>query len=145
VASSITPGILEAVCAQLREHLKPAGVDLQIEPGLVWRPNPPTIDVFPGPTYQAAIAMGAANNELNLTVRARVGTPDHDAAQALLLELCDPVGDLSLALALHEDRTLNGTVADASIVEGPSGYGSYPMPDGSGDLLGCQWLVKVTP
>lgn len=145
--NSIGPAIKAALADQLRAALVPVFDELQVEPRLVWRPTPPTLDVYPGAGDQAqtAIAFGDAENELLFTVRARVGTPDHDAAQDLLDELVDPVGDGSVELAIAADPTLGGACSQAVVTAGPSGYGVFPMPDGSGDLLGCTWTVTVTP
>lgn len=145
MANPIGPAIKEALADQLREALTDVFDEIQVEPGLVWRPTPPTVDVYPASPYQNRIAFGVVENELRFTVRARMGTPDHDAAQRALDELCDPVGDASITLAIESDPTLGSTVSDATVTEGPSEYGVFPMPDGSGDLIGATWTVTVTP
>lgn len=143
--NAISPAILAALADQIRTTLGAAIDELQVEPRLVWRPTPPTIDLYPASPYQNAIAFGAVENELRVIVRARMGTPDHDAAFDTLIELCDPVGDLSVARAVEDDDTLGGVVTQAVVTEGPSEFGAFPHPDGSGDLLGCTWTVVVTP
>jgi hypothetical protein len=147
VADAIGPPIKAALADQIREAVGVEFDEIQVEPFLVWRPTPPTIDVYPASPYQSALAFGAARieNELRFTVRARIGTPDHLAAQAALDELCDPVGDASVALAIEADPTLGGACAQAIVTEGPSEWGVFPATDGAGDLMGATWTVTVTP
>ena len=121
----------------------PAVDELTIYPLLQWSPTPPAIDVYPADPFQNGIAFGRGNNEIFLTVRARVDTPDHEAAQDLLLSLMDPVAVTSLAGAVTADRTLGGTVERVDI-EGPSDFGVFIDP-GGGALLGCTWKARVTP
>jgi hypothetical protein len=136
-----------ALADQIRAVVTVALGDVQVEPALVWRPTPPTIDVYPASPYQQTLAFGAGalENELRFTIRARMGAPDNDAAQQTLLELADPEGDASVALAVEADPTLGGTVGQAAITEGPSEFGVFPATDGAGDLIGCTWTVTVTP
>jgi hypothetical protein len=145
VAASIGPAIRVALADQLREALVPVLGDMQVEPKLVWRPTPPTLDVLGGDTQVAAIAFGDAEVDLHYTIRARVGTPDVDAALDLLDELRDPVGDGSVVLAVAADSTLGGACSQCVVVEGPTGDQVFPATDGAGDLLGCLWTVTVTP
>lgn len=121
----------------------PAVADLAVNPRLVWNPTPPAIDIYPADPFQDGIAFGKGNSEMFFVVRARVDTPDHEAAQDLLLSLMDPVGVSSVAAAIIEDRTLGGVVEDVT-VEGPSDYGVFIDP-GGGALLGCTWKARVTP
>jgi len=121
----------------------PAVDGLAVNPMLVWNPTPPAIDVYPADPFQNGIAFGRGNNEIFLTVRARVDTPDHEAAQDLLLSLMDPVAVTSVAAAITSDRTLGGVVERVD-VEGPTDYGVFIDP-GGGALLGCTWKARVTP
>lgn len=145
MADAIGPAIRAALADQLRTALVPVIPDLQVEPRRVMRPSPPTLDVLLGDTAQTAIAFGAAEVELVYLIRARVGTPDRDAAGDLLDELADPVGDGSVVLAIMADPTLGGTVSQAVVTAGPSGELLFPALDGQGDYLGCTWTVTVTP
>lgn len=117
--------------------------DLAVNPRLVWNPTPPAIDIYPADPFQDQIAFGRGNNELFFVVRARVDTPDHEAAQDLLLSLMDPVAVTSLAAAVTADRTLGGVV-ERTDIEGPSDYGAFIDP-GGGALLGTTWKVRITP
>lgn len=136
-----------ALADQIREAVAAVFGEVQVEPMLIWRPTPPTIDVYPASPYQQALAFGAGviENELRFTVRARMGTPDAEAAQLALLDLADPIGDASVALAIEADQTLGGAVSQATVIEGPSEFGVFPATDGAGDLIGCTWTVTVTP
>ena len=125
MADAIGPAIKAALADQIRDALVPVlGADLQVEPRYVLRPTPPTIDVFPA--AQNAIAFGPAEVEMPFTVRARIGTPDADAAQDILDELVDPVGDGSVALAIAADLTLSGACEP-----GPPEPGAPPARSGS--------------
>src|SRR6185369_12554927 len=115
---------------------------LQVTPLLNWNPTPPSIDVYPATPFQEPIAFGPGNNDMNFTVRARVNTPDTEGAQELLLEMMDPRGTASVALAILDDHTLGGTVSYVN-VEGPSDYGVFVEPSGAGAYLSCTWLAKV--
>jgi hypothetical protein len=117
---------------------------LQIEPRMVWNPTPPAIDMYPAAPFQEQIGMGRGNNELFITVRARVNTPDHEGAQDLLLAMMDPSAATSVAKAITSDTTLSGTV-DYVLAEPPTDFGAYTDPGGSGALLGCTWRVRVMP
>lgn len=117
--------------------------DLQVEPRLVWNPTPPAVDIYPASPFQEKVGMGAGNNELFLTVRARVNTPDHEGAQDLLLSMMDPNAPESMEQAIMANPTLGGTV-DYVAVDPPTDFQAYTVPSG-GDLLGCTWRVRVMP
>ena len=138
---------MSALADQLHDELDGEIDGIQIEPNLVVNPScsPVAVDVYPADPFQAAIAFGAANNEMNFLIRARVNTPDTDGSQDVLLSLMDPFASSSIAQAVISDRTLGGTVEDAAISEGPSNYGIFADAGGQGSYLGCTWTVKVTP
>jgi hypothetical protein len=138
--------IMVALADQIRGNLAgtadPAIEGLQVEPLLVFNPTPPSIDVYPADPFQEPIAFGKGNNNMRFTVRARVSTAEHQGGQKLLLSMMDPRSETSVALAILEDRTLNGKV-DHVHVEGPSNYGIFA--EEGGNLLGCTWTAVVTP
>ena len=70
-----------------------------------------------------------------------MSTADNTAGQDLLLALMDDENDLCVAIPLMSDPTLGGIVNDLAVQPG-TGYGLYPVADGS-QLLGCTFLVTV--
>lgn len=116
-------------------------VDIQVEPRRVFNATPPTIDIYPGDPFldSQTTGFGEEDNPV-FTVRARVATGDSDAGQELLLELMDDEGDLSIVLALEDDRTLNGMASDV-YAQGQAGWTMFD--DGFGPLLGYAWRVLV--
>jgi hypothetical protein len=140
--------IMDALAVQLTSQLagtaSPLIEDLQVESRMVWNPTPPAIDMYPASPFQEQIGMGHGNNEVFITVRARVATPDHEGAQDLLLQMMDPAATTSVAQAITEDETLGGVVEFAG-VEPPTEFGAYTDPGGAGALLGCTWRVRVMP
>jgi hypothetical protein len=136
--------IMDAIAGQITSQLagtaSPLIEDLQVEPRMVWNPTPPAI----GSPFQEQIGMGHGNNEVFITVRARVATPDHEGAQDLLLSMMDPTATTSVAQAITEDETLGGVVEFVG-VEPPTEFGAYTDPGGQGALLGCTWRVRVMP
>lgn len=146
---SAVTAIMDALATQIASVYSggtadPVIDDLQVEPRLVWNPTPPAVDIYPASPFQERVAMGAGNNELFLTVRARVNTPDHEGAQDLLLSMMDPTASTSVAMAITSDRTLGNTV-DYVDAEPPTEFGVYQDPGGSGALLACGWRVRVLP
>jgi hypothetical protein len=140
--------IMDALAVQLTSQLagtaSPLIEDLQVESRMVWNPTPPAIDMYPASPFQEQIGMGHGNNEVFITVRARVATPDHEGAQDLLLAMMDPAATTSVAQAITEDETLGGVVEFVG-VEPPTEFGAYTDPGGQGALLGCTWRVRVMP
>jgi len=144
--------IMQALADQINNSLSvgtagtavPVIDDLQITPLLNIDPTPPSVDVYPADPFQEGIAFGNANNDLRLSVRARVTTADHDAGQSLLLSMMDPTAATSLAKAIGADRQL-GTACSSLTVEGPTGFGVYTDAGGQGSLLGAVWTVRVIP
>lgn len=143
---------MQAMADQLNEELSigtagtasPLINDLQITGLMNINPTPPSIDVYPADPFQEGLTFGKANNELSLTVRARVMTDDHDAGQKLLLSMMDPQATTSVARAITSDRTLGSKVQGLGVA-GPSGFGIYLDAGGEGNYLGCTWTVRVMP
>lgn len=111
-------------------------VDVQVEGRMVLNPTAPCIDMYPSdPSMDPETAAFAdeIGGEL-ITIRARVGTADHEAGQDLLLALMDDEDDLSLVAALTEDPTINGL--GKIDIRGRTGYALFPLPQGDGVLLG---------
>jgi hypothetical protein len=116
---------------------------IQVVGKLVWQPTPPCIDIYPADPFQEQQGFGVGRDTIYLSVRGRVNTPDHDGAQELLLSLMDPKAATSVQQAIESDQTLNGSVTQAMISEGPTNYGIFPDPSGQGAYLGCTWTVRV--
>lgn len=136
--------IMDALAVQLATQLQPQIQNLQVDGRLIPSPTPPSIDVFPGSPFQEQVAYGRGNNEIYLTVRARVATPDSEGAQDLLLSLMDPNSATSLEQAVDADSTLGGVVQYA-VPEPPTDFGAFVDVGGNGALLGCTWRVRVMP
>jgi hypothetical protein len=145
--------IMDALASQIDNEIGSQGTadpliaDLQVDGRMVFNPTPPAIDIYPADPFQDALAFGKGNNELFLTVRARVTTADHEAGQDLLLSLMDPEALTSVAQAVLADRTLGNTVERVNVSAGPTAYGVFPvLPGQTGEaLLGCTWTVRVIP
>lgn len=116
--------------------------NLQVDGRLIPSPTPPAIDIYPADPFQEPVSYGVTN-EMFFTVRARVTTADNEAGQDLLLSLMDPDAATSLVGAVLASRTLGGAVERVGNVDGPSAFGLFGDPSGSGNLLGCTWRVRV--
>jgi hypothetical protein len=142
--------IMDALATQIEDEIggdgtaNPVISRLQVDGRMVFNPTPPAIDVYPADPFQDALAFGKGNNELFLTVRARVTTADHEAGQDLLLSMMDPEATTSVAQAILSDRTLGNTVERVNVSAGPTAFGVFPVPAGE-NLLGCTWTVRVIP
>jgi len=138
---------MDALAAQIQTELcgtaNPVIEQLQVEPRLVFNPTPPAIDIYPADPFTELISYGN-ERELNFTVRARVSTADSEGGQDLLLSMMDPMSAESLIGAVLADSTLGGKAGDVA-VDGPSGFGVFPLPSGETghSLLGCTWTVRV--
>lgn len=135
--------ILDEMADQIRAAL---GDDVQQVVGrMVINPSTPCVDMWPAdPSSDPALAgMGdvLGDGEL-ISVRARVSTADNLEQQDVLLGLMDDEDDRSLALAIHDDETLNGTVTSLNFVS-RTGYTLFPDPSGSGAHLGFTYTVEV--
>jgi hypothetical protein len=111
--------------------------DLQIYPFLLVWPTPPAIDVYPATPFMEAHAMGL--RQTTWTVRARVGTADHEAGQLDLYRLMEPDKVWTLL------REMGGDDLQVLGVSGPSGFNRYlaPQQDAGGDLIGAEWEITV--
>jgi hypothetical protein len=137
--------IMDALGTQISTKLASVIPNLQAGGKLIHNPTPPSIDVFPGDPFIERFAM---NNEWTFffTIRPRVSLADHEGGQSLLLSMMDPREPTSITKAIESDKTLGGLVDDVAVVDGPTGYGTFPDP-GSVDnqLLGAIWRVQVLP
>ena len=143
----------QALATQIQGQLSPLSgtadprvTNLQVTHLMNLNPTPPSVDVYPAEEFQDPLTFGRGHNLLFLMVRARVSTADNSGGQQLLLSLMDPASTTSMTMAITADRTLGGVVARSSVVEGPSGFGTFRGISGEGGvLLGCLWRVQVTP
>lgn len=119
---------------------------IQVYPGWVVHPTPPTVDMFPGPVSRGTETAGFVDidGEYIFTVRTRVAVTDNFAMQDLLLRFMDDTDTLSLAAALDSEPTLGGA-ASSLICRNPSGYREYRNPDGSPWLIGFEFECVVVP
>jgi hypothetical protein len=137
--------VVEALAAALAP-LKTAIPDLQVSPYLNSSPSPPSIDIYPADPFSQTHSGFGDDTETYWTVRARTTTADHQAGQQALLRLLDRAGPESVQAALETDVTLGGVVQSVDVpAEGVSGYREYlEDPQGNGQLIGCEWRVRVT-
>lgn len=134
---------LEALADTIREAVDGGEFKFQVEPILLWSPSPPTVDMFPSDTSNDP-QFAAFGEELGgelVTVRARVGTPDDEAAQRLLLAIMDDEDPLSITPAILDDPTLGGVASDVSIFS-RSGFLPFNVPE-LGTYLGCTWQIVL--
>jgi len=146
-ATATVPATMAAIAAQLELELAPAIEGVQVEPGLVWNPTPPCLDVYQGDPFITRGSFGPGGGyEAIYTVRARVTTADQQDGLELLAEMMDPHGPLSVWTALEADATFGGTVDD-STVEALSGLLPYDSAGGAGGytgtLVGAEWRLRV--
>lgn len=99
-------------------------------------PTPPALDVYPGSPFQTGAGFGAGNNQVFLTVRARVAMLDPTAGQQVLLRLLDPADPASVEKALEDV---------AAVTEaGVSGFTQYADDAPANErMLGCEWRVST--
>lgn len=136
---------LQAIAQQLADAIGSVTTefdDLQVVPFLWFNPTVPAVDIYPADPSQEDLAFGRTPRTILWTVRARVGSTDSDAQQAVLLRLMEPYGPSSVRAAILYDRTLADTVENVK-VDGPGGYQLYDDIGGSGRLLGVEWTVRV--
>lgn len=141
--------IASAVADQIRTALD--GVDslaVQVEPRLVLVPNELTVDIYP-PFTEAerdpdTDAFGEVAGGYILTVRARINTPDFEAAYDILIGLMDDEDALSIPNCLYDDPTLNGNAMTINL-SGGTGLRAYARIGADGDDIGCQWTLLAVP
>jgi hypothetical protein len=140
--------ISEALADQIRDALDDVdALAVQVEPRWIVNPTPLSIDVYPGdPLRDSDSAAFDDDGAYRLTVRARINSPDFDAAYDVLISLMDDEDDLHLATAIVVDPTLGGHATDVSILPtDQSGLRGYEHPSGEGGFLGFQLSVRVFP
>lgn len=138
--------ISEAMAAALNDVMGPdaLGEDaVQVTSRMNLDPQAPTsVDIyFFDPLRDPESAgFGDRGGLYVFTVRARVTTPDTDAAYDTLEALMDDEHALCLPAALEADPTLGGVISQLS-VDGDTGLRVFDDPPGA--LLGCSWRVRV--
>lgn len=110
-------------------------------------PTPPSAFVIPGPIdYHGALNDGLVTVEM--TIQVFVGRTTDLGCQKTLNTYLKSDGPTSVKAVLEapdEGRPtprLGGLCSDL-IVTATTGYGIYKSPDGSGEVLGAEWVVKV--
>jgi hypothetical protein len=137
----------DALADQISEQLcgtaNPVIPSLQVGGRMHPAPTPPSVDIYPGSPFTEAIAYGHGARQYWFTVRARVGTPDNEAAQDLLLAMMDDGSDESVEAAIRSLSSYAG--AKLGNIEGPSEFGVFADAGPEGSLLGCTWRVALIP
>lgn len=138
--------IVEALADQIRTTVTDTDFPVQVEPQYVIVPTPLTIDIYPGDPARDADTAGfdEISGAYVLTIRARINTPDFDAAYDVLLSLMDDSDPLSLAAAVFDDPTLGG-FASSTDVRDFTGLRAYETPDGTAGYLGFQVTALAIP
>jgi len=116
---------------------------MQISEYMLWRPTPPTIQVFPE-AVEYDQSMHGGLDEMHFTIQAFVGTVTDRGAQARLDTLLARNGASSIKTNIEADRTLGGVAQDVR-VERATGYRVYAPDPGVPPVLGCEWSVLVYP
>jgi hypothetical protein len=111
---------------------------LQVYPYWNSNPTPPSIDFYPGETFQVGAGFGTTEKLVSFTVRARVSTADEASAQVLLLRLLDPGDPASVEAALAAIDVVVGNDGEVS------GYRQYGEDSAASvRMLGCEWRVEA--
>jgi hypothetical protein len=137
-----------ALADQIRDVLEDVDTfDVQVEPRMILNPTPLSIDIYPGdPARDLDSAAFDDDGALLLTIRARINTPDFDAAYDVLVSLMDETDPLHLASAILEDETLGGLATDIHISPfDQSGLRAYEHLSAEGAFLGFQVIAKILP
>lgn len=142
---------LRVIANQMAEQIRAAvdgvdSLDIQVEPRMVLTPTPLTVDIYPGDLSRDAgsAAFDDVSGGYLLTVRSRINAPDFDSAYDILVALMDDEDDLCLAVALLDEKTLNGNAHDLEVRD-HSGLRVYETLDGEGGYLGFQFTTLVLP
>jgi len=131
----------DELAATIENALSASAEEIQVYGRRNFNPDSFAIDIYPADPFgnTEGAGFGDVTVEFDWIVRARI-SGDRDAEQDLLLQLMDPADDLSVAVALLDDPTLNG-LASTVEVDGPSGHIQYV--EGEGSRIGVQWTVRV--
>jgi hypothetical protein len=147
VARAGLQDIITALADQIRSVLEQVDeIDVQVEPRWVVVPSPLTVDVYFGDPSRddASAGFDDVSGAYILTVRARINTPDFDAAYDILVALADDTDDLSLAMAILDEPTLNGYAGSLHLRDF-SGLRAFERISGDGADLGFQITALVIP
>lgn len=132
---------LVQLIAEVADALTPLAEEidnLTVYPGWADVPTPPALDVYPSTPFQTGAGFGAGNNQVFLTVRARVAMADPPSAQTTLLRMLDPDDPASVENALADVDGL--TIAEGGV----SGFTQYADDAPANErLLGCEWRVTT--
>lgn len=130
---------LTQLLTELADALAPLADELpglNIYPGWADGPTPPALDFYPANPFQTGAGFMAGNNQVFLTIRARVGMGDPGAGQQLLIRLMDPTDPASVEVAVQDV---------VSMTEGGlSGFTQYADDAPINErMLGCEWRVTA--
>lgn len=141
-------GMRDIACAlanQISDGIRDNEVmDVQVEPRMVLTPNPLTIDIYPANVARDpdTASFGDISGAYLFTIRARINTPDFEAAYDTLIALMDDEDDICLAAILLADTTLSGKAQGLDIRD-QSGLIAFQHVNGTDNYLGCQWTALV--
>jgi|SRR5215472_9414664 len=125
--------LIEDVAAALAP-IKAQSADLSIYAGWWDVPTPPAIDIYPASPFQLPAGFGAGNNQVFLTVRARVLLTDVSGSQNVLLRMLDPSDPASVEVALRHV---------AAAVEA-SGFTVFADDAPANErMIGCDWRITT--
>ncbi len=137
----------EALADQIRSELVPLLEGIQVEPVMALSPSPDpvAIDVYPAQQDPAVGGFGFGNYDYLVDVRARINTPDNEAAQLVLLSLYDSRSATSLLQAIMADTTLNGAAENVAPESGPTAFGVFPDASGTAAFMGFTITLRIIP
>ena len=122
------------------------GWAVQVEPGYVIGPTPPTVDIYQGRTPARDLDAAGYGDEFGaylLTVRFRMLSADYDAGTELMDLLSDDESDYSLAAGVEAAYPLDGMVSSIDVQEF-SGLTVYPEGEVA-KWLGFELAVRIIP
>lgn len=136
--------IVDEMASALEAMVAASDYEIAVWPGFLFNPSTTAIDIYPADPFRDPqfAAHGDVDGSYEFIVRARTGLNDLDSGQAILLDLMDDESDVSVALALSDDPTLNGYAHD-TYVHGPSGFRPYLAPGETNTQVGVEWTVSV--
>lgn len=104
-------------------------------------PEPPCFIIdWDEPIAEYDKAMSNGLNQFNFIAKIISGKLDDDAAQQLLDELIDSTGGKSMKLAVRQDNTLAGTVADCRVTQ-VSNFGATTV--GGNNMISAIFHIVV--